>query len=603
MSITNSKLSKKELKKLFEENGYYISDYILSKTFIALNYLMSKESVGQKVYSMCLDGPSGAGKTHFVETYCKIASKILNRKVKFINFQLDAETGKSDLYEDIDVVASFENDTSKIRIPGKIVEAIKAVNEGQIVILKMDEYDKARDATDTYFNNLLQEALINTIQHGDVAIDSSAGGCLQVFLCKNDLRAELSEPMMRRNRITRLDYMKPDRMYTILNEFATKWGCSQELVNLVSLLYENIYENRDLYTKLPSCSECQEAIMDAEILLSDADFTRSEIYINIIEDMLKMNDDIATFESLLEKKSTDKNEKLSAFVKEMKASSPDQSDDRSINDLIAGTVLKDAGSKLNKKIEEMTKLISEYRKKFADMEEARKKAITEEINKILLENGQLVSSQSHPQAISNFEDETAYIKRGHSIFETSPNDWTEVASIYMPDLNHHFLITKMMEYASRLGIVIYENGIVLRKDGEETLISIKDKDEDGKDRYRILSSHPIIPSTYLNDINTFISTCKKVYDSNAQTVTSVTNHALNLDNDVYSINTLIYNDSLLPDLDTITDNVYHLELSGKITPDLDFESKFPNISCQNPNNAVNASKKIMQGKEKVIKHE
>ena len=190
-------------------------------------------------------------------------SELLKQPVKFINFQLDGETGKTDLYEDIDIVAAISDDPDKVRLAGAILKAFQLVNQGYYVVLKMDEYDKARDSTDTFFNNVLQEGLLNTVQHGDVQIAPENLGKLQVFLCKNDMRAELSEPMIRRNRIIRLDYMKPDRMFLILEKFANDYQCDSGLLNLVLLMYENMYQNREVYRKLPSCSECKQAIMDA----------------------------------------------------------------------------------------------------------------------------------------------------------------------------------------------------------------------------------------------------------------------------------------------------------------------------------------------------
>lgn len=448
------KLTKEKVKQLFEENGYYISDYILSKAYISLRYLLAEDSVGQKIYSSCLDGPSGAGKTHFVDVYCKVASILLGRNVKFINFQLDAETGKSDLYEDIDVVATFENDLSKIRIPGKIVEAIKAVNEGDYVILKMDEYDKARDVTDTFFNNFLQEALVNTTQHGNVYIEKEATGKLQVFLCKNDLRAELSEPMMRRNRIVRLDYMTPERMHQILSDFSKKHDCPLEILNMVTLFYEEMYLNKQMYTKLPSCSECQQAIVDAKLLLEDSEFSQKDIYTNIIENMLKMEDDIKSFESLLSQENTENAEKLNKFVTSMKESDQEQ-DIVDLKTRMSNTIFEDKCEELRQKISEMNQLIDEYKTKFATMEAKRQQAIAEEIERISLKNVNLVSS-GMPTASPNFQDESLLIKRGHNIFELSQAGWTDVATISAKEIDHFFTIEKMLENINKLGITLYE---------------------------------------------------------------------------------------------------------------------------------------------------
>lgn len=599
------KLTKEKVKQLFEENGYYISDYILSKAYISLRYLLAEDSVGQKIYSSCLDGPSGAGKTHFVDVYCKVASILLGRNVKFINFQLDAETGKSDLYEDIDVVATFENDLSKIRIPGKIVEAIKAVNQGDYVILKMDEYDKARDVTDTFFNNFLQEALVNTTQHGNVYIEKEATGKLQVFLCKNDLRAELSEPMMRRNRIVRLDYMTPERMHQILSDFSKKHDCPPEILNMVTLFYEEMYLNKQMYTKLPSCSECQQAIVDAKFLLEDSDFSQKDIYINIIENMLKMEDDIKSFESLLNQEKTENAEKLNKFVTSMKESDQEQE----IVDLktrMANTIFEDKCEELRQKISEMNQLIDEYKTKFATMEAKRQQVIDEEIEKISLQNGRLVSSNT-PIVAPNFQDESLLIKRGHDIFELSQADWTDVATIDAKEINHLFFIEKLLANISKLDMTIYENGILLKEDGAMKLIAIRDVGENAEPRYRIMASYSIIPATYLRDIEYFYDVLHQIKKEQPQTVQQIANAALGISPSTNIIlNTLVYNDndSLAVDFESVDENIYHVEKSVTLpATDTSLIITMEHACCENPANAIAASEKLLAGKQKVKTNE
>ncbi len=599
-------INKDTVKQLFEENGYYISDYILAKTYIAIRYLLEDKTVGQKIYSACLDGPSGAGKTHFVSTYCKVISKILNRKVRFINFQLDAETSKSDLYEDIDVVATFEGALNKIRIPGKIVEAIKAVNNGEIVVLKMDEYDKARDATDSLFNNFLQEALVNTTQHGDVYVDEKTSGKLQVFLCKNDQRAELSEPMVRRNRILRLGYMIPERLYRILYTFSEENSCSQEIVNLVMLLYEEMFRNKEMYNKLPSCSECQQAIMDAELLLSDGSFSQNDIYINIIENMLKFEDDIKTFESLLEKNKTDSTEKLSKFITKMKESNT-HSDQNNFDfkSQMASTIFEDERQKLQAKVVEMENLISEYKAKFKDMEKKLQEAIDAEIERISLKEGKLISTQFVPNVAPNFEDESANIKRGHNVFEFSSANWTDIADLHIVSLSHPYFIKKVIENINELGVTLYENGIILKEDGDLKLIVVRDIDIDNLPRYRIMATHPIIPSTYLQDIINFFDFAYLVNKEQPKTAEQITDELLGAIPYNYDINALVYNDdnSLASSFESIDENIYHIEKSGIIRDSTDYSPLTVPMSCVSPENAILASKKIMTGYQKVKTNE
>jgi len=598
--------TKDELNKLFEENGHYLEDYALSKAYLSLYYLLNKKSVGQEVYSLCLDGPSGAGKTSFVETYTKIAAKLLGEEVKFINFQLDAETGKDALYEDIDVVATFENDTSKIRIQGTILKAINLVNNGYHVILKLDEYDKARDSVDTFFNNFLQEGRINTIQHGDIEIEKDKIGNLQVFLCKNDLRAELSEPMVRRNRIFRLDYMTPERLHKILTEFTKKNKCDEGLLNLVTLIYQNIYENREMYTKLPSCSECQQSIMDAYLLLQGGGFTRNDVYTNIIENMLKINDDIKTFEANLEKSP---NENLKKLITEMKNDTGEDKNKLYLNELIAKNIFDKENDKLAEKILEMENLITQYREKFSEMEEQRKQVIEAEIEKIKLQTGELVAVSTYPNVVKNFSDESLRIKRGYDIFKLSKDEWTDIAEITIPGLSHDYFISKLIENADELDITIYENGIVLKKEQDTNLIVIHDLDNNGNLRYRIMSSISVIPSTYISDIKNFISFGNQTFSSQNKTAGQLLDRAMNLPTYSYSFNALVYNDEQLClkskdkkiDFEEAEPNIYSLVFSGDSK--VDVLENLNNISCNNISEAIASSKKIMNEKKKVLKDE
>lgn len=614
------KITKEELNKLFEENGYYIEDYALSKAYLSLYYLLNSKSIGQEVYSLCLDGPSGAGKTSFVQAYTKVAEKLLGQPVEFINFQLDAETGKDALYEDIDVVATFENDISRIRIPGIILKAIKLANEGRYVILKMDEYDKSRDSTDTFFNNFLQEGRINTIQHGDVQITPENMGKLQVFLCKNDLRTDLSEPMMRRNRIIRLDYMKPDRLYKILQKFIKDNNCDEGLLNLVTLIYESIYENRDMYTKLPSCSECQQSIMDAFLLLQIDGFSKKDIYQNIIENMLKFEDDVKTFEANLSKGN---NIKLGNLISDMKKDTGTSINKVDLNEMIARNVFADESTRLTKKIEEMQELISEYTDRFAKLEEERKKRLKEELQKIALENGNLVLSNNNSNISRIFGDETSRIKRGFNIFEQSNEEWTDVAEITYKELARENFINEIIEHAEELDVTIYENGIVLKEDDGLKLIVINETLEDGTNRYRIMSSQPVIPATYLEEIKKFISFANQTYQKQAKTAKQITNSALGILDYSYKINALVYNEKNLVmdteadnpnvtiinfgdtyegiECEKVDDNVYSIIIDENDS--IKKLDSIRNIVKSDIDSVKEASKKMLQGKKKVLQHE
>ena len=107
-------------------------------------------------YAVCLEGPPGAGKTKYAEVYTKLISDLHNDNVEMLSYQCDPTTGKSELFEEINITAVVSGDTNKINIPGKIIKAINEVNSGKKVILFIDEYDKSREETDAFLLQFLQ---------------------------------------------------------------------------------------------------------------------------------------------------------------------------------------------------------------------------------------------------------------------------------------------------------------------------------------------------------------------------------------------------------------------------------------------------------------
>lgn len=593
-----------ELKKKIEETGYIATEELIYDTFNAL-CMFNDGSInpGQDIYAICLEGPPGAGKTEFAKTYTKLSNKMFNGNVELVDYQCDATTGKTELFEDINISAAIRGDADNVNIPGKLVEAIKKVNSGKKVVLFIDEYDKAREETDAFLLQFLQSGKINSTQHGDLEVKDEYKSNLQVILCKNDMREELSGPLSRRIRIIRLDYMEPSTFYQVAHRTLVENKedkVNDGLLNLVALMYQKAYASKEMFNRLPSCSEMLIALEDADRLMKRANAPQYIIYQTIIKNMFKSQDDIKTFESGLDRVTKEDDKKLSALVKAMKTKET-TTQDFDLNNLIAEKVFTNESTKLAKKADELQKLIDEYKVKFAEMEEQRKKAIDEEIQKILLANGRLVSNYDTTTVTRNFDDESAFIKRGQNIFELSNEDWVEVGTMTSPNLSHSFLINKMIEFASQMDIKLYENGILLKGDGEQNLIVFKDIDENNNPRYRFMSSQPVLPSTYLKDIENFISLV-------GQTViqqTVVPNSSKLYPIAEYSINALVYNDTEL-EYESPAENVYSVEFASQIGEDRsteDLSQITSKMQCSDINNALTISKKIMSGKRKVLTNE
>lgn len=593
-------ISFNEVKKKIETMGYYATNELLYDTYNALA-LFNNSSInpGQDIFAICLEGPPGAGKTEFAKTYTKLSNELF-QNVELVDYQCDATTGKTELFEDINISAAIRGDADNVNIPGKLIEAIKKVNSGKRVVLFIDEYDKAREETDAFLLQFLQSGKINSTQHGDLEIKDECKSNLQVILCKNDMREELSGPLSRRIRIIRLDYMKPSLFYKVAHRLLIDEKdepVNDGLLNLVSLMYEKAYANKEMYNRLPSCSEMLIAIEDADRVIKLANAPQSVIYNIIIRNMFKSPDDITIFESSLDRMKSQDESKLATLVKAMKVNTEELDEQINLNSLIAEKVFVDESRKLVQKTQEMQELIETYKTKFAQMEQDRKKTISDEIEKIKLENGKLVSTTNIPNVIGNFEDESSHIKRGHNIFDLSDNNWTDVATLSRPHLSHNYIIAKLIENVSDLDIKIYENGILLQEDGEQKLIVINDLDSNNNPQFRILSSTPVIPSAFIQDIDNFTKFINECYASQPKTAKAVTDEALDINNYRLSIDTLVFNDSEIP-FDVVEEGVYHFEYSSDKPNQPDYLSM---LKCDNPEKALEISKRIMSGQSKVLK--
>ena len=502
----NNTITIEEIKKLLGDYDYYAENELIYRTFIGLyQYSKGMTNAGQDIFATCLEGPPGVGKTHYAETYQKLV-KNLYGECELVSYQCDATTGKENLYEDIDIVATVSRDTNKIRIPGKIVEAINLVNQGKKVILFLDEYDKAREETDAFMLQFLQSGRINTNQFGDLAIQDEFKNNLQVIICKNDFRENVSGPLERRLRPIRLDYMLPG----IFNQLSRKLLIDKKndddkvdegLLNLVSLMYEVAYNNREVYTRLPSPSELMTAMEDANILVKYANAPKNIVYEIIIKGMFKKEDDIKLFESHMAD-----NTNLNGIITSMKNSSDNaEPDEISLNDQIMESYFPQKLQELNEYMDEIAATLDEI----DNLKDNPPSTQTDNLNQdtdtedvISLSNCDLVYTDNDKvNFISNFNDSTEFIKRGKHITDASNNRWNEIATLTVPTISAFTYFSTILTEAYSGKIIAYEDGYQIHKEENYNFIMAR-IDREGTTEVKIFSDSNVISTESLSRVLT-----------------------------------------------------------------------------------------------------
>ena len=509
-----------DIDSLLKKYGYFAEEELQYQAFLGLlNFNRNTVNVGQDIYTICLEGPPGAGKTEYANTYAKLITDIYKGNCVLIEYQCDATTGKNELFEDVNMTAAIKRDADNVNIPGKLVEAIHTVNEGKKVILFLDEYDKAREETDAFLLQFLQSGKINTVQYGDLAVKEEYKSNLQVILCKNDMRETLSGPLSRRIRIVRLDYMKPSIFYKVaVSKLLSKEIIDEGLLNLVCILYQKAYENRDLLMRLPSCSEMLIAIQDASQLLKMANAPKNILYKTIISNMFKSEDDIRTFESII---AAEKDEKFKDLIESM---TKKDEVDSSILDIICKTVLESRLTVLTKdlelKIEEQNKAREEYITKIAELrsflEEQRNifATLEQEKNQIESQNKQKaihfadgeIMPISEAPSTSLFNDVTKNIKRGTSVFDDS-TDWTKIATAELEKSDNEKDILDLINHIQDK-FVVYEDGFLISRISPFKLVAIR-RIENEKTYFDFYANTPFVPSVLFLKLADFIDEISK----------------------------------------------------------------------------------------------
>ena len=483
-------ISVETVKKMMEKYGYICDDEsLLWEAVSIVNSLAGTggDRKGQDISAICLAGPPGSGKTEFAKVIYKIVRDIVAPDCVIVSYQCDPTTGKENLFEDINVTAVVQSDASKVIVEGALLKAIKAVNEGKKVILFLDEYDKAREETDSFILQFLQSGEISTGQTDseDARIKDPANKKnLQVILCKNDNREKLSGPLERRLEFIYLKEMRPHVFHTVASR---AYPDDQKLVDFVALVYDIMYDSKENFERLPSCAEMLDAIKHAKDYISWG-APNHVVYKKIFDCMVKIPDDRPMFLDIVEKS------KQSLGINLAEVFNPKNKDEvPSVYELVRGEMFKEYQEVFEQKLSEINGL----REKVVERGRLGKVKFSEKLH---------FEEQDNVRATiqGNFPHEGGKVRRGVDITSGSL-DWTLVASLEFDEFDLDAYNSKLQALASgEKDMYVYENGYRFVYSNGDFNLNIICVQEDGKTRVDFYFDNPIVPVRVFNEVSTFV---------------------------------------------------------------------------------------------------
>ena len=484
-------ISVETVKKQMEKYGYICDDEsLLWEAVSIVNSLAANggDRKGQDISAICLAGPPGSGKTEFAKVIYKIVRDIIAPDCVLVSYQCDPTTGKENLFEDINVTAVVKSDASKVIVQGALLKAIQAVNEGKKVILFLDEYDKAREETDSFLLQFLQSGEISTGQTDseDARIQNEEHKKnLQVILCKNDNREKLSGPLERRLEFIYLKEMRPQVFHTVASR---AYPNDQKLVDFVALVYDIMYDSKENFERLPSCAEMLDAIKHAKDYIS-WNAPNHVVYKKIFDCMVKIPDDRPMFLDIVEKS------KQNLGINLAEVFNPKNKDEvPSVYELVRGEMFKEYQTVFEQKLAEINSL--------------KEKAIARgRLGKVKFSEKLHFEEQENVRGgiRGNFHQEAgAKVRRGVDITSGSL-DWTLVASLEFDNFDIDAYNSKLQALAgSEKDMFVYENGYRFVYSNGDFNLNIICIEEDGKTRVDFYFDNPIVPVRVFNEVSTFV---------------------------------------------------------------------------------------------------